>query len=46
MTRTTLVAIVVSICLVLLAGCNTIHGMGKDIESGGKTIEKASGAGK
>ncbi|MDA8082527.1 MAG: entericidin A/B family lipoprotein [Nitrospiraceae bacterium] len=46
MTRKTLAAIVASLCLVILAGCNTIHGVGKDIESGGRTIEKASGAGK
>ena len=43
MTRKIVVAAVVSLCLMILAGCNTIHGMGKDIESGGKTIEKASG---
>jgi len=26
-----------------LSGCNTIHGVGKDIESGGKAIERSSG---
>ncbi len=25
-----------------LAGCNTVHGMGKDISSAGKSIERAS----
>jgi predicted small secreted protein len=25
----------------LLAGCNTIHGIGKDIEKGGEAIQKA-----
>ncbi|MHB8882931.1 MAG: entericidin A/B family lipoprotein [Thermodesulfovibrionales bacterium] len=34
---------VISLCCALLAGCNTVHGVGKDIESGGKAIEKASG---
>ena len=28
--------------LVTLAGCNTIHGIGKDIEKGGQAIEKAA----
>jgi entericidin B len=34
------------VCLMfvwLLSGCNTIHGVGKDIESGGKAIERSSG---
>ncbi|THF62476.1 entericidin A/B family lipoprotein [Pseudothauera rhizosphaerae] len=26
---------------VLLAGCNTVHGLGKDIEKGGEAIQKA-----
>jgi predicted small secreted protein len=26
----------------LLAGCQTIEGMGKDVQSGGKAISKAS----
>lgn len=28
--------------LMTVAGCNTIHGMGKDVESVGKTIQKTS----
>jgi entericidin B len=28
---------------VLLTGCNTLHGVGKDIESGGKAIQKSTG---
>lgn len=27
---------------VVLAGCNTIAGMGKDIQSGGEKLEKAA----
>ncbi len=27
---------------VLLAACNTVEGVGKDIQSGGKAIEKAA----
>lgn len=26
-----------------LTGCNTVHGIGKDIESGGRAIERSSG---
>jgi len=26
-----------------LAGCNTWHGFGQDVEKGGKAIEKSSG---
>lgn len=25
----------------LLAGCNTVHGIGRDIEKGGEAIQKA-----
>ncbi len=28
--------------LVLLAGCNTIEGIGKDVKKGGEVIEKAA----
>ena len=28
--------------LLSLSGCNTIHGIGKDIERGGQAIEKAA----
>ncbi len=30
------------LALLLLAGCNTINGMGKDIKAAGSTIEDAS----
>ena len=36
-------ALLVLLGLTLLAGCNTMHGLGKDIESGGKAVERASG---
>lgn len=29
--------------LTVVAGCNTMQGIGKDIEAGGKAIEKAAG---
>lgn len=31
------------LCAAILAGCNTVKGVGKDIESGGKAIERSSG---
>ena len=36
-------AIINILCIILFFGCNTIHGVGKDIESGGKAIERSSG---
>ncbi len=40
MNKTTLFA---ALCAaLLLAGCNTFQGMGKDIEKGGQAIEKAA----
>jgi predicted small secreted protein len=31
------------LCVAFLAGCNTVKGLGKDIESGGQAIERSSG---
>ena len=33
--------IVISLLAVLLAGCNTVTGLGKDIRQGGEAIERA-----
>jgi len=33
---------VMVLALMLLAGCNTINGMGKDIKAGGQAIEDVS----
>ncbi len=30
------------LCVLALAACNTIEGIGKDVEKGGKAIEKAA----
>jgi len=35
-------AIVVLAVSMLLAACNTVEGVGKDIQSGGKAIEKSA----
>lgn len=36
-------AFLVALLATVLAGCNTVKGVGKDIESGGKAIERSSG---
>ncbi len=33
--------IVISLLAVLLAGCNTVTGLGKDIQQGGEALERA-----
>jgi len=35
-------AIVVLVIGMMLAACNTVEGVGKDIQSGGKAIERAA----
>jgi len=35
-------AFVAVVSALLLSACNTIHGVGKDIEKGGQAIEKAA----
>ena len=30
------------VMLVLLAGCNTVQGLGKDVKAGGEALERAS----
>lgn len=32
----------VSVAVISLSGCNTVQGMGRDIERGGQAIEKAA----
>lgn len=34
--------IALALSLALLAGCNTLHGAGKDIEAAGETIQDAA----
>ena len=36
------IALVLAASLILLAGCNTMHGLGKDIETVGDKIQKKS----
>jgi predicted small secreted protein len=35
--------VLAALCVVFIAGCNTVKGLGKDIESGGRAIERSSG---
>jgi entericidin B len=32
----------VVLCVLFLAGCNTIHGVGKDLEKAGEAVQKSS----
>lgn len=38
----TLTLIVVVLCSALAASCNTIHGVGKDVEAAGKGIQRST----
>ncbi len=35
-------AFLILCCVVLLAGCNTVQGMGKDVEKAGEAIQKST----
>jgi entericidin B len=37
------VAVVLLLGMWMLLGCHTVHGVGQDIESGGRAIERSSG---
>lgn len=41
MLRRILTAVVVLGCVIVLAGCNTLRGFGKDVEKAGEGIQKA-----
>ena len=36
------IALVGVFAVALLAGCNTVHGFGKDLEKGGEAIQKVA----
>ncbi|WP_374245697.1 entericidin A/B family lipoprotein [Zoogloea sp.] len=36
-----LTALIAALAMLLVAGCNTVQGLGKDIEKGGEAIQKA-----
>ncbi len=43
MIRKIALTVLVALCVTALAGCHTVKGVGQDIESGGKAIERSSG---
>ena len=36
-------ATVLLLCMLIMSGCHTVHGVGQDVESGGRAIERSSG---
>ena len=38
----TATATLLAVMMMLVAGCNTVEGAGKDVSAGGKAIEKAA----
>lgn len=42
MIRKIIAAAVLLVCVWTLSGCHTLHGVGQDIEDGGKAIQKSS----
>ena len=43
MIRTIAVAMALFMCMLMLSGCHTVKGVGEDVQSGGRAIEKSSG---
>jgi len=43
MMRKIAIAVVFLMCMWMLSACNTVHGIGKDVERGGEAIERSSG---
>lgn len=36
------ISVFMMLAILFITGCNTVHGVGKDIESAGKAIQKSS----
>ena len=34
--------VAIIICVLVLAGCNTVHGVGQDVEKAGEAIKKST----
>jgi len=43
MLRKIAASVVLLICMWTLSACHTVHGVGEDVESGGRAIERSSG---
>ena len=39
---TKMTALILTACALLLAGCNTIQGIGKDVQKGGQVLQDAA----
>jgi predicted small secreted protein len=42
MLKNLVVTVLLAICILTLTACNTLRGMGKDIEKAGESIQKAA----
>ena len=43
MTRKIALTVVLFMCVLMLSGCHTVKGVGEDVQSGGRAIERSSG---
>lgn len=43
MIKNLVLIVLLTFCVAILAGCNTFHGIGKDIESLGEFMQKGTG---
>ncbi|WFE70621.1 entericidin A/B family lipoprotein [Halomonas sp. M1] len=44
MKRTLLLGVVVLATLLVISGCNTVRGVGQDIEQGGEALQRSAGS--
>nr|WP_009097260.1 entericidin A/B family lipoprotein [Halomonas sp. GFAJ-1]AVI61676.1 entericidin [Halomonas sp. GFAJ-1]EHK61595.1 entericidin EcnAB [Halomonas sp. GFAJ-1] len=44
MKRTLLLGVLVLATLLVISGCNTIRGVGQDIEQGGEALQRSAGS--
>lgn len=42
MKRTLLLCVLLMVTLIAISGCNTVRGMGQDIEKGGEAIQRTA----
>jgi predicted small secreted protein len=43
MIRKVALTVLVTLCMAAFSACHTVHGIGQDIESGGKAVQKSTG---
>ncbi|MBR2514196.1 MAG: entericidin A/B family lipoprotein [Halomonas sp.] len=44
MKRTLLLGVLVLATLLIISGCNTVRGVGQDIEQGGEALQRSAGS--